>query len=188
MRLTVLSQLSKGLPTAKPKSKPKKGSNKPLSDELDELDWPKSEEILKKLEQVKWYIWHSNVYQALSNLEDLEMELCPLEEHYAEINKLYLKLEEFIGYIRSNQKFIVNYGDRYRNQETISSAFVESTVNEVISKRFVKKQQMRWTKAGVHRLLQVRTKVLDEEWRAIYSRWYPGMKIAEGSVEQSKVA
>jgi hypothetical protein len=39
--------------------------------------------------------------------------------------------------------YIVNYGDRYRNGETISTAFVESTVNEVISKRFVKKQQMR---------------------------------------------
>ena len=29
-------------------------------------------------------------------------------------------------------------------------AFVESTVNEVISKRLVKKQQMRWTKRGAH--------------------------------------
>jgi hypothetical protein len=47
-----------------------------------------------------------------------------------------------------NENYIVNYGDRYRNGETISTAFVESTVNEVISKRFVKKQQMRWTKEG----------------------------------------
>jgi hypothetical protein len=58
-------------------------------------------------------------------------------------------VREFNGYITANENSIVNYGDRYRNGETISTAFtafIESTVNEVISKRFVKKQQMRWTK------------------------------------------
>ena len=53
-----------------------------------------------------------------------------------------------------------NFGERYRNGETISTAFVESTVNQVISKRMVKKQQMQWTPRGAHLLLQTRTKVL----------------------------
>ena len=56
---------------------------------------------------------------------------------------------------------------------TISSAFVESAVNQVISKRMVKKQQMRWSKRGAHLLLQVRTKVLNEELRETFDRWYP---------------
>jgi len=34
-------------------------------------------------------------------------------------------------------------------------------VNQVISKRMVKKQQMRWTESGAHNLLQIRTKVLN---------------------------
>jgi hypothetical protein len=34
--------------------------------------------------------------------------------------------------------------------ETISTAFVESTINQVVSKRFVKKQQMQWSQKGVH--------------------------------------
>ena len=53
-------------------------------------------------------------------------------------------LGEFTGYIQANRAYIVNYGDRYRNGEPISSAFVESTVNQVVSRRMVKKQQMRW--------------------------------------------
>jgi hypothetical protein len=57
----------------------------------------------------------------------------------------------------------------------ISTAFVESTVNRVISKRFVKKQQMRWTKKGAHLLLQVRTQVLNEDLRPTFERWYPTM-------------
>ena len=51
-------------------------------------------------------------------------------------------------------QFIPNYSNRYNYGETISSAFVESTVNEVVSKRMVKQQQMRWTKKGAHLLLQ----------------------------------
>lgn len=37
----------------------------------------------------------------------------------------------------------------------------------------VKKQQMRWSKRGAHLLLQVRTKVLNEELRETFDRWYP---------------
>jgi hypothetical protein len=37
----------------------------------------------------------------------------------------------------------------------------------------VKKQQMRWSKEGAHLLLQVRTKVLDGDWRETFERWYP---------------
>jgi len=38
---------------------------------------------------------------------------------------------------------------------------VEAAVNAVVSKRFAKKQQMRWTRRGAHLLLQTRTKTLD---------------------------
>ena len=39
-----------------------------------------------------------------------------------------------------------------------------------------KKQQMQWSEAGAHHLLQVRTKVLNDELRATFARWYPGMR------------
>ena len=38
---------------------------------------------------------------------------------------------------------------------------MESTINQVVSRRFVKKQQMAWTLKGAHLLLQ--TKVLNNE-------------------------
>ena len=92
-------------------------------------------------------------------------------------------VREFDSYIRANRQFIPNYGDRWRNKERIATGFVESTVNQVISKRMLKKQQMRWTKRGAHLLLQIRTRVLNDEWGTTLARWYPGMKIeAEGVV------
>jgi hypothetical protein len=52
-----------------------------------------------------------------------------------------------------------------------------STANEVVSKRFCKKQQMQWSKPGAHLLLQTRVKTLDGELGAIFKRWYPDMDI-----------
>ena len=102
--------------------------------------------------------------------------------------KLLQTVREFNGYIRVNEQYIVNYGDRYRNGEIISTAFVESTVNEVISKRFVKKQQMRWTKEGAHNLLQVRTQVLNGDFYRLFCKWYPDMTEPPLSIERKNAA
>jgi hypothetical protein len=75
-----------------------------------------------------------------------------------------------------NRAFVPNYGDRHRHGEAISTAFVESAVNQVVSKRMVKQQQMRWTQQGAHLLLQIRTQALNGDLRGNFCRWYPGME------------
>ena len=50
-------------------------------------------------------------------------------------------------------------------------------MNQVISKRMVKKQQMRWSQRGAHLLLQIRTRVLNGEWEATFRTWYPGFRV-----------
>jgi hypothetical protein len=67
----------------------------------------------------------------------------------------------------------------------ISTAFAESTVNHVVSRRMVKKQQMRWTQRGAHLLIQVRTQVLNDDWRDTFCRWYPSMTTTEKKVERA---
>ncbi len=79
----------------------------------------------------------------------------------------------FETYIRNNRDFIPNFGERRRQGETISTASVESTVNQVVSRRFVKKQQMAWTLRGAHLLLQTRAKVLNDELDSVFRGWYP---------------
>ena len=76
---------------------------------------------------------------------------------------------------------IPNYGEKYRCGETITTAFVESTINEVVAKRMVKKQQMQWTHQGAHYLLQTRAAVLNGELKDHFERWYPGLKIDDSS-------
>ena len=150
MRLTVMKQMMKGL--------------------------EEPEALLAKLERVKWFLWHGNIFMANEILKILQS--CDEISSNKSLNKA---LKEFISYIKCNANFIPNYGERYRHGEVISTAFVESTVNHVISKRFVKKQQMRWTQRGAHLLLQTRTKVLNEELYEKFQEWYPAMPEKEAA-------
>jgi hypothetical protein len=152
MKLTVMRNIAKGLP------------------KHAEL-----ERVSSELERIKWFLWHGNAYQALEALRFLEMDLELYELEDKATAKLFKHVQEFTIYIRNNRSYIPNYGDRYRYGEMISTAFVESTVNELISKRMVKKQQMRWTKEGAHLLLQTRIKTLDGDLRDKFVEWYPGM-------------
>jgi len=68
----------------------------------------------------------------------------------------------------------------------MTRAFAESTVHQVITKRMVKKQQMCWTeRGGAHLLLQVRTQGLNDDLRATFTRWYPGMKADPAPAEEA---
>ena len=52
----------------------------------------------------------------------------------------------------------------------------ESTVNQVVSRRMVKQQQMQWTPAGAHLLLQTRTRVLNDELEGLFQQWYQNFR------------
>ena len=66
-----------------------------------------------------------------------------------------IRFSRFIGndrgepsYLTNNRAFIPNYGKRYRKGKIISTGFTESAVSQVVSNRFVKRQQMRWAERG----------------------------------------
>jgi hypothetical protein len=150
MRLTVLQQQTKSLQEEKSES----GSA-----------------ASKQVESVKHLLWHGNVDEALDRVTDLLMDLDLIRNHSAPAEKLSVGLAEFATYIRNNRESIPNFGERYRQGETISTAFVESTINQVVSRRFVKLQQMHWTLRGAHLLLQTRTAVLNDELEGVFRGW-----------------
>src|SRR5215475_14425793 len=131
MRLSVLSRYGKGLV--------------PCETVLGEA-------ICDQIERLKWSLWHGQVDKALGKIGDLETSIEPFSETYARYSGLVKALSELRTYIVNNRHLIPNYGERYRNGEPIATGFVESTVNEVVSRRFCKKQQMQWSKEGAHLL------------------------------------
>jgi hypothetical protein len=154
MRLTVMGQTTKGL--------------------IKSRDNPElATQVAEDVERLKWFLWHGNVFRALQTVEDLQIDLDTTEHPSHEQQQLLKLVTEFGGSIRANGAWIPNYGERFRQGEAISSAFVESTVNQVVSKRIVKKQQMRWAPKSAHLLLQVRAKVLNDELTGVFQCWYP---------------
>lgn len=142
MRLTVLQQQTKALQEERPAM---------------------GDTVSQQLESVKHLLWHGNTEEALERVSDLIMDLSLIQAYSGAAKKLGDSISEFQTYISNNQEYIPNYGELYRQEETITTSFVESTINQVVSKRFVKKQSMQWTLRGAHLLLQTRTKVLNEE-------------------------
>jgi hypothetical protein len=142
------------------------------------------EKILKELERAKWFLWHGNVFRADETLTVLMFEVDGAIDEDREagrpahlvLKKLARALEEFGTYIDNNASGIVNYGERHRCGERISTGFVESTINQLVAKRFVNKQQMRWTPRGAHLLLQVRVQALNDDLHTSFERWYPDLR------------
>lgn len=154
MKITVMKQMISGL----------------LDNSKDQLH--------KQLESIKWNIWNGNVTKALDKIESFSDEFYNDElDKSSKKYKLWKYSDEFYAYIKTNRCYITNYAERHRYGEIISTSFVEATINEVISKRMVKKQQMRWTKEGAHRMIQVRIATLNNELRDEFCRWYPNMNI-----------
>ena len=163
MRLTVMQQTAKGLPeTARD----------------EEMTYEVRAPGVRSLERLQWFLWHGNVYQAVQVSQSVEgaLEVAVATSGDSTARKLLKAVEEFHTYINNNAGFIPNYGERYCHGERISTGFVESTVNQVVSKRMGKKQQMPWSKRGAHLLLQIRTRVLNGEWEATFRTWYPGFR------------
>jgi hypothetical protein len=66
----------------------------------------------------------------------------------------------------------------FGNTTPISTAFVESAVNEIIAKRMNKKQQMRWSRTTVQPFLDVRTPVPNDTLEDAFRRRYAGCRPA----------
>jgi hypothetical protein len=113
MRLTVLQQQTKTLEEQRPES---------------------GAATSKQLTSIKRLLWHGNVEEALERLANLLMDLELILDRSALTEKLAAGIAEFQTYIRNNQESIPNYGERYGQRETISTAFVESTINQVVSR------------------------------------------------------
>jgi hypothetical protein len=109
--------------------------------------------------------------QVIEDLRD-DFEIACAADADDKQRAFYGRLSEFCTYIGRNSEQIPNYGERHRCGEPISTATAEGAVNQVISRRMVKKQQMRWSPRGAHLLLQVRTRVLNDDLTTDFARWY----------------
>jgi len=136
-------------------------------------------EAVRGLERAKWRLWHGRWPGCRRKLA----ALCRWAGRtsirgIAGIGRLEHRVGEVLAYLERNREALIHYAARRRNGEPISTAFVESAVNEIIAKRMNKKQQMRWNRATVKPFLDVRTAVLNDTLADAFRHRYPGFRPA----------
>lgn len=187
MRLTVLGQMAKAPASAELIEKRGMWCEELEDDDLRGLQ-EELEGVPHKLERLKWFLWHGSVFRALQILDELVFDLELIAKAGPAYAKLYQAIREFKGYIAANSACIPNYGELHRAGERISTGFAESTINQLVAKRMVKRQQMRWTPRGAHLLLQVRTRVLDDTLAEDFHRWHPDFTHTPPRLEELGIA
>jgi hypothetical protein len=136
---------------------------------------------LAELERAKWRFWNGRRKRGLIGLVHLmQWARAQCFDHIPSLKKLEAALSDMIRYLELNADSMPNYGKRYRAGQRISTGFVESAVNEIVAKRMVKKQQMRWNRHTVQSFLDVRIHVLNGTLENAFRLWHQGFRpIAE---------
>ncbi len=118
---------------------------------------------VERLRHLLWNGHHEKACEALGGIaswaEDAVVPNEPAAE--AKVRRLAARCAELRSYIESNEGALIDYGQRHRAGKPISTSRAEGTVNQLVSARMNKRQQMRWSPRGAHRVLQVRAAVLD---------------------------
>ena len=114
----------------------------------------------KDFEKAKWHLWRGRVDRAL-------LRLSPIIESI-KASKQLKKLTQLKLYIENNKDNIVDYRTRKKQGLAFTSHLAESTVESLINQRCKGQQHMRWTREGVHPLLQVRAFIASNDW---YANW-----------------
>jgi hypothetical protein len=70
-------------------------------------------------------------------------------------------IKEVRYYVCGNRRSLPDFAKQRAAGHRISTAHVESVMNHLVNHRLGKKQQMRWSRAGAHYLLQVRAELLN---------------------------
>ena len=136
-------------------------------------------EAVRGLERAKWRLWHGRWPGCRRKLAALcRWARRTHVQDVAGVRRLEHHAGELLAYLERNQGALVHYAARRRRGEPISTAFVESSVNEIIAKRMNKKQQMRWNRATVQPFLDVRTAVLNDTLEDTFRHRYPGFRPA----------
>ena len=133
----------------------------------------------RDIERAKWRFWHDRWKGCLVKLAGIyrRCEAARLR-NVKGVPALRHHVRDLVTYLEANQSGLVNYGARRRRGEPISTAFVESAINEIISRRMIKNQQMRWNRWTVQPFLDVRVAVLDGTLENAVRQRYPNFRPA----------
>ena len=118
---------------------------------------------VERLRHLLWNGHQEKVCEALDRIVSWAKDASVLDDPTmgAGARRLGARCTALQAYLETNKGPLIDYGQRHRAGKPISTSRAEGTVNQLVSARMNKRQQMRWLPRGAHRVLQVRAAVLD---------------------------
>ena len=118
--------------------------------------------IVEEVERLRWRLWNGKAKDAKLSID----RICAVMHHFcgepgsrrstAPSRKLWTALRALDGYLVGQSERLVDYGERHRAGLRVGTALTEGAANFLVNRRMNKSQQMRWSRRGADRLLQVR--------------------------------
>jgi hypothetical protein len=121
--------------------------------------------IVEEVERLHWRLWHGKAKDAKLSLDRLRAVMHHFRgepggrKALAPSRKLWTALQALDRYLVGQSERLVNYGARHRAGLRVGTVLTEGTANFLVNRRMTKSQQMRWSRRGADRLLQVRCAV-----------------------------
>ncbi len=121
--------------------------------------------IVEEVERLRWRLWNGKAKDAKLSIDRIRAVM----HHFrgepdgrgsvAPSRKLWTALRALDRYLIRLSERLVDYGERHRAGLRVGTALTEGTANFLVNRRMAKSQQMRWSRHGADRLLQVRCAV-----------------------------
>jgi hypothetical protein len=121
--------------------------------------------IVEEVERLRWRLWNGKARDARISLDRIHAVMHHFQgepdgrRSVAPSRKLWTALRALNDYLAGQSDWLVNYAERHRAGSRVGTALTEGTANFLVNRRMNKAQQMRWTRRGADRLLQVRCAV-----------------------------
>jgi hypothetical protein len=118
------------------------------------------------IERVRHLLWHGRPAQADQELacfayHSENIARSGVDPEHVVTKDLLRHCSELRSYVRNNRRGIVSYHRRYHSDRPVSTSRAEGCVDEIANARMGKRQRMRWSPRGAHRVAVVRAAVLD---------------------------
>ena len=118
------------------------------------------------IERVRHLLWHGRPAQADQELVRFACHSENIAHSGAEPEQVLTRdllrhCSKLRGYVQNNRTSIVSYHRRYHSDRPVSTSRAEGCVDEIANARMGKRQRMRWSPRGAHRVAVVRAAVLD---------------------------
>src|SRR3712207_998605 len=121
--------------------------------------------IVEEVEHLRWRLWDGKAQDAKVSIDRIPAVLHHFRGERRErrsitpSRKLWTALRAVDAYLLGQSERLVDYGERHRGGLRVGTALTEGTANFLVNRRMAKSQQMRWSRCGADRLLQVRCAV-----------------------------